>query len=323
MPLGYFPLLTGISIVSLIWFTYLEKNSEPIQFIWLFCLGSLSFGLATILATVILLNPPYYANAIDIRYAAFGLIKHLNTPGISNLLVLFPLVFFAGIILNSNQRPKHFWLLGIAGFVFSLAAAVVISQRSFFVAALLIQPIIVGIFLLLTRSWRRFLAVISFLATYPVLWKLDQSLGLTFLNRPLDSSLASDARFQMFQFWAERIIENPFERVEVGPAQWSDLQWFHNFFADVHRLSGFWALLIAIILMAYIFYRIICVIRIDQRVGLFLMAVAIPCFLIMNTSVVPEGERQPFLLMLAIGAISEVLISRAKGKHKFNSINPA
>ena len=126
----------------------------------------------------------------------------------------------------------------------------------------------------------------------------------------------------MFQYWFGRVAVNPFERINVGPAQWSDLFWFHNFFADVHRLSGFLALLMAIILMAYIFYRIICVIRIDLRVGLFLMAIAIPCFLIMNTSVVPEGERQPFLLMLAIGAISEVLISRAKAKHKLSTQNP-
>jgi hypothetical protein len=30
----------------------------------------------------------------------------------------------------------------------------------------------------------------------------------------------------------------------------------------------------------------------------------------MNTSVVPEGERQPFLLLLAIGVISEVILAR-------------
>jgi hypothetical protein len=127
----------------------------------------------------------------------------------------------------------------------------------------------------------------------------------------------------MFYYWFERVAVNSFERIQVGPAPWTDMQWFHNFFADVHRLSGFWALLTAIILMTYIFYRIICVIRIEQRVGLFLMAIAIPCFLIMNTSVVPEGERQPFLLMLAIGAISEVLISRAKAKHKLSAQTPA
>jgi len=117
-------------------------------------------------------------------------------------------------------------------------------------------------------------------------------------------------------YWFERVIANPFQRVEVGPAPWDSLQWFHNFFADIHRLSGFWALLAAVILVSYIFIRLLFVIRVDRRLGLFLMAIAIPCFLIMNTSVVPEGERQPFLLLLAIGAISEVILGRHRGSSK-------
>lgn len=42
------------------------------------------------------------------------------------------------------------------------------------------------------------------------------------------------------------------------------------------------------------------------------MAIFTPCFLIMNTSVVPEGERQPFLLLLALSAIAEVVLARDK-----------
>ena len=323
MPWGYFPILTALSIITLLWFSCLDNNARPLQFIWLFCLGSLVFCLATIGTSVILLNPPYYANAIDIRYLPFGLIKHLNTPGIANLLCLFPMAFIAGTILHPDQRPKHFWILGFTGLALSIIAAAVIGQRSFFVVTLIIEPIIAGFFLLLVRAWRSFLAIASLLAAYPLLRRLDQFLGTEFLHRAVGPSLLNDARFQMFHFWVEKVIKNPFERIEVGPVQWSDLQWFHNFFADAHRLSGFWALLAAIILMIYIFYRIICVIRIDRRVGLFLMAIAIPCFLIMNTSVVPEGERQPFLLMLAIGAISEVLISRAKSGNKLNYLNSA
>jgi hypothetical protein len=35
----------------------------------------------------------------------------------------------------------------------------------------------------------------------------------------------------------------------------------------------------------------------------------------MNTSVVPEGERQPFLLLLAIGVISEVILAKLPKKN--------
>jgi apolipoprotein N-acyltransferase len=116
----------------------------------------------------------------------------------------------------------------------------------------------------------------------------------------------------MFQFWLDHLIVNPFQRVEVGPAPWDSLQWFHNFFADIHRLSGFWGLLSAVILVSYIFVRLLYLIKLDRRIGLFLMAVTIPCFFIMNTSVVPEGERQPFLLLLAIGAITEVILGKSR-----------
>jgi hypothetical protein len=52
------------------------------------------------------------------------------------------------------------------------------------------------------------------------------------------------------------------------------------------------------------------------------MAIAIPYFLIMNTSVVPEGERQPFLLLLGIGAISEVVLRhyRSPPKSPYNDL---
>ena len=244
--------------------------------------------------------------------------KFINTPGMANLLCLFPAAFLAGILLKPSQRPKWFWMTGILGFALSLGAAVALGQRSYFIATLVIEPMIVALFLLLLKSWRPFIAICSLLMGYPILRWADQAAGTAFLYRPLDQNLFHDARFQIIQYWLNRFLENPFHRSEVGPAPWSDLQWFHNFFADIHRLSGFWALLAAVILIGFIFFRIICVTRIDERFGLFLMAIATPCFLIMNTSVVPEGERQPFLLLLAIGAISEVAISREKNRLKAN-----
>lgn len=53
-------------------------------------------------------------------------------------------------------------------------------------------------------------------------------------------------------------------------------------------------------------------IRVNQSMGLFLIAIAIPIFLIMNTSVVPEGERQPFFLLIFIGVICEKLLATHK-----------
>jgi hypothetical protein len=263
-------------------------------------------------ATILLEKAPHYANAIDIRYLAFGMKKHINTPGIANLLCLYPAAFMGGLLLKPAQRPKYFWVFGILGFTLSFGAAIAIGQRSYFALTLVIEPTLICIFLLLLKSWRSFLAICCLLVTYPTLRELDRVLGSDLIYRPLHKDILNDARFQMFQYWLDHVIIEPFQRLEVGPAPWTDLQRFHNFFADVHRLSGFWALLAALILVAYIFLRILFVIKRNKRLGLFLMAIAIPCFLIMNTSVVPEGERQPFLLLLAIGAISEVVLGREK-----------
>jgi hypothetical protein len=317
MPWAYFPLLLAICFITLVWIACLEKELDLIGVIFYFCLGALVYCLVTIGTSMLIEHRMlgFYGGVSDIRYLPFGIKRSLNTPGIANLLSLFPAAFLAGILLKSNQRPKGFWILGATGLALSLVSAVAIGQRSYFVLVLAIMPLIVGFFLLLLGRWRSSLAVFFCIASYPFLLRVDQLLGTGFLSRVVNHSLLSDARFVMFQFWIDRLIESPFLRPEVGPAPWDSLQWFHNFFADVHRLSGFWALLTAVILVGYIFLRVLCVIKREKRLGLFLMSMAICCFLIMNTSVVPEGERQPFLLLLAIGVISEVILARLPKKN--------
>ena len=321
MPWAYFPVLSALSLITMLWIACLEKDLELIELIFFFCLGSLMYCLLTIGTTMVIEHRMLglYGNLNDIRYLAFGIKKSLNTPGISNLLCLFPAAFLAGIILKPDQRPRWFWILGVIGLALSLVGAVAIGQRSYFVLALVIMPLIIGFFLLLLRKWRSSLALFFFVTSYPILFTIDRLLGTAFLSRPINQDLVSDARFMMFRFWVDHLPADPFQRIEVGPAPWNSLEWFHNFFADVHRLSGFWALLAAAVLVAYIFIRILCVIKRDKTLGLFLMSIALCCFLIMNTSVVPEGERQPFLLLLAIGVISEVVLAREKRTSKMSS----
>ncbi len=313
MPRAYFPVLFALSLFTVFCVCFLSKYTQVIDFIWFFCIGALLFCLLTVVATLLLEKAPYYSKVLDVRYLAFGIKKYINTPGISNLLCLFPAVFMGCLLLKPIDRPRFFWVLGLLGLILSVGANIAIGQRSYFVLTLVIEPAVICLFLLLLKkSWRSFLAIFCLIASYPILKELDRALGTALLYRPLNHDLLNDPRFQMLRYWLDHLIVEPFQRVEVGPAPWADLQWFHNFFADVHRLSGFWALLAASILVAYIFLRILFVIKRERGFGLFLMAVAIPCFLIMNTSVVPEAERQPFLLLIAIGAICEVLLARPK-----------
>jgi len=313
LPRSHFPMLVALSMLGSIWVLELKDAARFIQFIWLFCLGTLLFCLITIGASVALEPPPYYGRLIYILSTqVFSIRSYVNSPGVSNLLCFFPIVFMASLLLNPLQRPKGFWVLGITGFFLSLCAAIIINQRSYFLVTLLIEPILVGIFLALQRSWRAVAGIIIALACYPGLWLANSILPNSPWNRPLNGGLMHDGRFQMLSYWFKHLIQDPFTRIEVGPAPLNMYPWFHNFFADIHRLSGFWALVAAALLISYIFYRLILLIRIDRSMGFFLLAIAIPMFLIMNTSIVPEGERQPFLLLIFIGVICEKFLTLYK-----------
>lgn len=306
-------MLVTLWLIGSIWILTLKNQFEYVQFVWIFCLGCFIFSTTTIGTTVALEPPPYYGRLVKIlSIEFFSARSFINSPGVANLLTLFPVAFMAGILLRSTQRPRGFWILGGASFVISLVAALAINQRSYFIVTLLISPCIVGVMLATQRAWKSSLRVFLLLACYPFLWFANSMLANNQWSRPINKDMVNDGRFQMLFYWLENFIQDPFARIEVGPVKWQEYQWFHNFFADVHRLSGFWALAAAVLLFGYIFYRLITLIRIDKYIGCFLMAIAIPVFLIMNTSVVPEGEKQPFLLLLFIGLICELVLAKHK-----------
>jgi len=310
MPGRYFTISLAITLGTSLWILSFKENRQYIQFIWVFCLGTLLFSLFTIGASLALEPPPYYGRLVNILTPkVFSARSYINSPGISNLLCFFPIAFMAGLLLKSGQRPWGFWVLGVLGFALSLGGAIVINQRSYFVVTLLIAPILVGLFLVTQRAWRTLAWVLIPLACYPALWLANSLLPNSPWTRFLNNDIMNDARFQMLSYWFSHFIKDPFTRIEVGPAQLQDLQWFHNFFADVHRLSGFWSLAAAVLLFGFIFYKLILLIHTNQTMGLFFTAIAIPIFLIMNTSVVPEGERQPFFLLIFIGVICEKLLA--------------
>lgn len=315
MPSYYFWVLLALGMLTVLWVILFDDNNKLIEFIWMFCIGSLLFCVATVSFALWLQKPPFYGTIIDIRYLPLGIQKFINTPGVANLLCLFPMTFLAALLLKPDQRPRWFWKIGISGFVLSLISALTLGQRSYFVVVLFIMPLIVTCFLLLLKSWRILVSIVALFISYLFFRWLDQAMGTNLFIRQLDQNILNDPRFQMLDYWLQNIISNPFQRINVGPDPWSVYPWFHNFFADIHRLSGFWALLTALILVTYIFIRLIKLIQVNRRLGFFLMAIAIPCFLIMNTSVVPEAERQPFLLLLAIGSISEVILARRRGSN--------
>ena len=146
MPWLYFWVLFILSPLIVIWVALFDKDKDLISFIWALCIGSLLFSVATVFFTVWLNKPPFYAAAIDIRYLPFGIQRNTNTPGIANIMCLFPITFLAALLLKPNQRPSWFWTIGILGFALSLITAIPLVQRSFFVVVLFIAPLVVAFF---------------------------------------------------------------------------------------------------------------------------------------------------------------------------------
>jgi len=303
----YFEMLSILCFCALLLpFCFQDKKSY-LSLIWFLCLGAFFWAMVTILFTVLLSSPPYYSRIIDLRALARGVIQYGNTPGIASLLALLPAIFFANLIYPSQRKCNWVYVASFLAAIFALVGAILIQQRSFFVIVLILQPLLSGIFALVLGRLKIGLALIATVSIYPLL--LVSNKHLNFLDRKIDVDILSDARIQMFSFWLERILGNPFVRPPVGPPKLDSFPYFHNFFADIHRISGFWALVLAITVSGYIVFRLIFLTYRDKRYGYYLLSMATPFLFIMFSSVVPEGEKQPFLGLLLIGAISERLLS--------------
>lgn len=319
----YFKIILAWSLMAFLLPASSYNAQTLVSFVWLTALGSFAYAFATVIATLWLLPPPYYGQVIDLRSLVRGAATIGNSPGISNLLCFLPIAFSAGLLLDPDSRPKGMvWM----GFVLSLAAifaASQLQQRTFFLLVLVLQPVIIGLLLMALKRYRAGLMLFSICLVYPALLWLEGYFGIIILPRKLDTNLLTDARVQMLRFWCSQVWIDPWSRVEVGPAPWDSLYWFHNFFADAHRLSGLRATLAAGIFFGVFFIRTIYLLWLRPAWGAFVLAVALPTFMIANTSVVPEGERQPFLLLVLLYSICECLLWQIRKKSALLPESPA
>ena len=276
--------------------------------VWYLALGVFVYAFVTVVATLWLLPPPYYGQVIVLLSFVRGDIAIGNSPGISNLLCFVPIVFWAGLLLDEDSRPRGMILMGFIASLFAVFAAIQLQQRTFFLLVLVLQPVLIGLLLMVLKRYYTGLMVFSICLICPILLSLEGFFGINILPRKLDANLLTDARVEMFRFWFSHVWKDPWSRVEVGPAPWDSLYWFHNFFADVHRLSGLKPVLAACAFFGLLFIRTIYLFWLRPAWGAFVLAVAFPTFMIANTSVVPEGERQPFLLLVLLYSICECLL---------------
>lgn len=282
--------------------------------VWMLAFGAFAYALITSLLTLKLLSPPYYGQVIDMRSLARGTVAVINSPGIANLLCFIPIVSAAVFLIDRESRPKGLILIGGILSILAIGSALLLQQRTFFLIVLVVQPITVAILLLVLRRYRLAALIFSLCLVYPGLIYLESFLGITILPRKLGADLLADARVQMFGYWVTHLLNDPWQRVHVGPAPWDTLFWFHNVFADIHRLSGLPALIAFVAFLVVFFARTFWLLWRRPSWGAFVLAVAIPTFMIMNTSVVPEAEKQPFLMMILLYSICECLLWKTPKK---------
>lgn len=305
----YFKMLFILSACVMVMPYCTNDLEDSIRLIWYLGLGALVWAVGTVIATVVLSDPPYYGKIVDLRSLARGVLHFGNTPGIASLLVFFPVISLAVFALLKPRKDVWLWIFSLIALAVSIVCAILIQQRSFFLIVLIVQPLIVGVFAFLLGKNKTGLIFLSVLTGCILFFLVDMQSNYGLLARKLDQNLFTDARVQMFKYWLGQISIHPLIRSIVGPPPLDVYPYFHNFFADVHRLSGFWAFFVSIALIGYIFTRLIVLTNKNKKLGLYLISLAAPIFLIMMSSVVPEGEKQPFLVFLLIGAVAEKVLA--------------
>jgi hypothetical protein len=238
----------------------------------------------------------------------------INSSGLMSLVAFLPVCYAAGICnktIKTNQ--KNLIILLVIYSIASLIGYFYKSRSVFIILYIIVFLMAIFLFLLYTR---RKISIIKI--SFFVLACIFVSLILQKLECPVNFEIFRDARFTIYlSSFIEQLLRDPLQHACVDPllvAEGRLYIWFHNFFADAHRLSGLWSFLSAVLLVGYIGIRVLQA-AIKAPEGRVLLIVFIPVFLILNTSVVPEGEFQPILLILLLGGCAESIL-REKRMHR-------
>ncbi|GEM_PF-5395809 len=244
----------------------------------------------------------------------------INRAGVMSLVVLFPLFLATLMFYATARNSRTYW--AALGLLYAISSGIgfVFESRSVFVLLYSLLPLMV-LALLGKKTWTDIKTTFVFLSTLTIFLV---SLGILFSNlkRPVSAVLFEDPRFAMGFSFLKQFVSSPLRHAQMT----SEMQilagshYYHNFFADADRLSGFWSLLAACALLGYVGIRILqlsfaCA---EGRVLLFMY---LPVLLILNTTVVPEGEFQPILLAILLGGIAESIFRQMRADAKRLRIN--
>lgn len=279
-----------------------------LYFIGALALGAFSRALLSVLLSIYLgYHIPLYSSVFDLSTLNPG-----NSPGVANMLILASSTMLA-LIGNSrsfNLSNRSIFCLILLWSV-SIISGLLLGSRTFNLLALLVSPLLCFFNIFLEKPIK--IHVKSLLLIVAGLVFLFYLLNTSFLFvRPINFNLFSDGRFFLYKSFFNQIISYPLLNAQV-PTSFGYVQ-FHNFFADVQRVSGTWALLTSVILVVYIFVVLANLIRRRSPLGRYLFSIAFLCLMVICTSVEPEGGGQNFLMLVAVGACAVVASKSGQGE---------
>lgn len=297
----YFMKVLGASVLVVFLPLMLKSREESLLFLGGVALGAFMRGAVTVLFTICYLSPPYHGKIFDPRTWAEG-----NSPAFANMLIL-AIVFFTGLLANQRSLglSEKYKLLSYYIVIAAAFLGAFLQARLFFIVVFIVCPILyifycffsIGRKKIVVSSMLGMAFLVGFMAVYySGLMQRGSEIG----------GLFSDLRFTLYKSFWQQVVVDPWRhaQLDLSIVQANGIVQFHNFFADVQRVSGTWAFLSSISLIVYIFYLILKLIKLGSVVGRFFLFVTIPCFLVLCTSVEPEGGGQVYLMMLAMGAIA-------------------
>jgi len=268
-----------------------------------FCAGAFSVALLFSINTIVTTGNSVYGainNPLD------GVV--INSAGIMSLAIFLP-AFISSLAFYRPLLSHHgFWAIVMLVYAAGSSIGYAFNSRSVFLflyGGLLVQALAL-VALNRPKNWRSLLVVFAGLTVF---------LALIFfmffhLRRPISDQLFTDPRFAMAQAFVLQLWDTPLTHARVPveiQLRGGGTHFFHNFFADAHRLSGFFSFLFAVLLAVWAGVLTLWSAFLHPT-GRVLLFTLFPTALILNSSVVPEGEFQPLILLLLLGGAAAGLV---------------
>lgn len=294
--------ILGLVVSALIAFVFgcgsKSFKEAQIRLFWVvmvaFCFCALS-----VLATLILMSPPYYGQVFDLfRWGGFG-----SGSRVSDLMLLTP-IFLCGMLVSFKKMTASFYFVSTISVV-SILMGFVLEKRIFFIMVFLILPVLFLLFKKNATFFKKLIIIIVVLFLFLLFSYVfyDQMVEKFFLEYSRNGG-----RLWLYESFFQQLANRDVTHVATPRSMTDAPLWFHNIFMDVYRISGPWAALSLIGLFVAFVSRLLALSRIQPMEARVITCWFIPLFIISNVSVVPEGEPQFFLLMVFLMGVTERML---------------